>query len=161
MRARPGEAAATFEQLVTRNTDDCTLWPFSVNSRGYGQLGVNGVSTSVHVLACERAHGPRPEGMQVAHSCGVRRCLNPRHVRWATPAENEADKVAHGTAGVGVSNGNAKLTESQVRVIRAAAAGGARQVDLAEVFGISTHHVADIRDGRYWAHVPDEPGEAA
>lgn len=97
MRARPNEARRTFHVLVAIVTDDCTIWPFTVNSKGYGQLGVNRVSKSVHVLACTQAHGPRPEGMQVAHSCGVKRCINPKHLRWASQAENEADKVLHGT----------------------------------------------------------------
>ena len=97
MRAKPGEAHAAFRVLTARTTDHCVLWPFTVNSKGYGQLGVNGKSTSVHVLACEQAHGPRPEGKQVAHSCGVKRCINQRHLRWATQSENEADKVLHGT----------------------------------------------------------------
>lgn len=97
MRARPNEARRTFHTLSNLETDECVLWPHTVNSKGYGQIGVNGKSTSVHVLACEQAHGPRPEGKQAAHSCGVKRCINQRHLRWATQSENEADKVVHGT----------------------------------------------------------------
>ena len=95
MRARRGEAQATLLRLLLTHSDTCILWPHTVNSRGYGQIGVDGKSTSVHVIACEHHHGPRPDGKQVAHSCANRLCVNRDHVRWATQAENEADKALH------------------------------------------------------------------
>jgi hypothetical protein len=59
-----------------------------------------------------------------------------------------------------VRNGHAKLTDADIRVLRAAAKGGARRVDLAAVFGISTHHAAAIRDGEYWPHITNESDAA-
>lgn len=82
--------------LLAIETDECVLWRHATNSAGYGQIGVNGRSTGVHVIACEYRHGPRPEGLHAAHYCGVKLCVNPRHLRWATRSENEYDKVRHG-----------------------------------------------------------------
>ena len=92
-----GSRQATFAQLLAIESDDCVIWPHSTNSKGYGLVQTNGKVQTVHSVVCAMHNGPRPEGKQVAHSCGVRACMNYRHVRWATQAENEADKRIHGT----------------------------------------------------------------
>lgn len=99
MRAKPGEAQETLLRFLLTNTDECLIWPHSVNSAGYGQVGGGRSATpiSTHVVACEHRNGERPAGMHAAHSCGVRACCNPRHLRWATPAENTAESFVHGT----------------------------------------------------------------
>lgn len=156
MRARNGEALATFERLVNIESDNCTIWPHSLSSSGYGQLGANGTIRNVHVMACERLHGPRPTGMQAAHSCGTdRRCMNPRHLRWATPAENAADKVEQGTAQRGANAGNVKLTEADVHEIRHAKNAGVRSVVLADRYQVSVRQIDDIAARRRWAWLPD------
>jgi HNH endonuclease len=84
-----GEVQRYYDEVVlTWDSDDCLLWPYSLDG-GYPALnGERG-----HVLICEETHGPKPDPkMHAAHWCGVRRCINRRHLRWATSAENEADK---------------------------------------------------------------------
>lgn len=72
---------------VDHEGDDCLLWPFTKNARGYGTVTYARGYTAAAAM-CELAHGNRPEGKQSAHSCGVRLCVNPRHLRWATRSEN-------------------------------------------------------------------------
>lgn len=90
-RIPDGETARYFLAHVGIQTDECLIWPYAVSS-GYGCATIDGRSERVHVLACEWAHGPRPEGMDAAHSCDVRRCFNPAHLRWATRTENILDR---------------------------------------------------------------------
>ena len=73
----------------------CLLWPMAVSGQprgGYGLLRVDGKWKRVHRLVCIAVHGPPPElGSVVMHSCDVRVCANPAHLRWGTQAENVTD----------------------------------------------------------------------
>ena len=74
---------------------------FKQTADGYLQLNlcaresVRGRCTSyhrdyAHRLVCWLFHGmPGAPGMQCAHLCGRRNCLNPRHLRWVMPKTNQ------------------------------------------------------------------------
>ena len=114
-----GEQASALESATQSQTDECIIWPFSIADNGYGLTG-SAIAKGAHRAVCLLAHGepPTPEH-EVAHSCNVRACINPRHVRWATHIENEADKIIHDTLLRGERNPQAKLTERDVLAIRA------------------------------------------
>lgn len=153
-----GRCFRDYDQLVSLETDECVLWPHAVSSGGYGMITIGAACSSVHVLACERAYGPRPDDGQrweVAHSCGVRSCINRRHLRWATCSENNMDKAAHGTLLRGEQVSSSKLTEVDVRRIRHLHAGGVMQKDLAVQFGVSRTTIHGIVHRRLWAFVDE------
>jgi hypothetical protein len=78
-------------------TMDCILWPFGVSS-GYGRVNIDGRNTLAHVVACEHVNGPKPEAhLEAAHLCHQPLCVNGRHLYWATPLENAADRIVDGT----------------------------------------------------------------
>jgi DNA invertase Pin-like site-specific DNA recombinase len=91
------------------------------------------------------------------HTCDVRRCVNPAHLRLGTQADNIADMDTKGRRRGHVQRGTknplAKLTEDDVRKMRAEYAAGARQVDLAARYGIWQGTVSSILRRRTWAHV--------
>jgi hypothetical protein len=106
---------------------------------------------------CELAHGPAPTPEhEAAHSCGkgAAGCLTLRHLRWATAPENQADKIAHGTAPRGEHNPSSKLTEDDVRFIRAHHRK-LRNLDMAERFGVNKEHISNIVRRKTWAWLPD------
>lgn len=131
------------------------LWPYSLGSGGYGSMSWEGRTRSVHSVACELAHGPRPSPLhEVGHApiiCHNRACFNPFHLRWVTRVENAADSLLDGTAPRGERFGGAKLTGSQVRIIRERyKAGGVTQIQLGLEYGVSTTNVCAVIHGKTW-----------
>lgn len=134
----------------------------------------------VHRLVCAAFHGPQPSSAhEVAHGDGDGHNNHKGNLRWATKAENEADKVGHGTARAGKPsavpvgsrakgqthgrntkpertargerNGLAKLNEAKVTAIRT---DQRPRKQVAADFGISVTMVGFIQRGICWAHVP-------
>jgi len=99
-----------------------------------------------HRLVCEAWHGPAPTNRhEPAHWDGDR--LNNRfaNLRWATPAENSADKIRHGRSGRGEANAHAKLSDADVAIIRASVRGRrGEQLELARRYGVSESCISEI-----------------
>lgn len=132
-------------QLVSIETDACTLWGRSITASGYPLVQFDERAIVGHRLVCWDTYGPPPfDGAQAAHSCGVKRCVNPRHIRWATRQENEADKKRHGTYQYGERNPAVKLSDAQVAAIRRGYAEGVSRRTIAWYFGLSQGHVCNI-----------------
>lgn len=139
------------ETAVACSSDDCLTWPYKRGSHGYGIVLIDGQRQYAHRIICEAAHGPAPSDRhEAAHSCGKGHegCINPRHLRWATPKENCADTLIHGTHNRGERNGAAKLTEAAVRHIRQS---GRNSRELSEKYGVVPATVRAVRRGANWA----------
>lgn len=134
--------------------DECLLtWPWSRSRDGYCRVWDGQRRRFAHQIVLELTgqFAPSPTH-QGRHLCGKGHlgCLHPRHLAWGTPAENSADKVTHGRVQRGDNNGNARLTEEQVRIIRTSR--DAAYV-LAAQFGVSKTTVAQVRRGETWSWV--------
>lgn len=71
-------------------TDTCWNWTAAVNSGGYGNYCVNGKNMNAHRCAFEMATGKTvPADLHVDHQCHNRLCVNPDHLRLATPIQNK------------------------------------------------------------------------
>lgn len=151
-RAPYGKSMREFVRLQAQETDDCVLWPYAADKHGYGRIKVGSHTTLVTRLSCAMAHGQPPTPKhQAAHSCHTPACFNPRHLRWATPAENAADKVNDGTSRRGVPKWNSKVTADDVRLIRYQVAKGTPQSVFAKHFGLSSGAVSNIVSGKDWS----------
>lgn len=108
-----------------------------------------------HVFAWEQANGQRvPKGLVVMHSCDQPRCVNPAHLSVGTQRDNILDSICKGRYNV---FGLQKLNAEQVHEIRALAASGLFQKDIAKRFGIARNTVSGIVHGKSWAHLEVRP----
>lgn len=137
--------------LVGTQETGCIIWPYNKDRKGYGSANVGGKQRGAHNWMCRLAHGePVSIWRHAAHSCDNPSCVNPNHLKWATHAENMADKERAGTVARGENNGRTPLTEQDVLAIREAPADLAA---LAKRYGITKDAISRIRSGRRWAHV--------
>lgn len=129
-----------FIEALHSNKEECVSWPYGKMGRGYGSIMDirNGEIVGAHRLSCQMVHGDPPTPKHhAAHSCGTPSCINPKHVRWATPKENAADKKIHGTNNDGEKHGRSKLSNAQVAQIRTMVKQGAVQLYIARLIGVS------------------------
>ncbi len=134
------------EDKYQLETDACLEWPFSVAGRGYGVVRLGGRQTYAHRVVCWLRHGDAPPGTEAAHSCGNRRCINKLHLRWATPIENCADKVRHGTNNDGEKHGLSKLSNQDAAEIRKRSSFES-QANISRSFGVSRMTISRLVRG--------------
>lgn len=79
---------ARFDQYVEK-TDTCWHWTSTVHKDGYAHFKLDGREQYAHRVAYERFIGPIPEGREVDHTCFVRHCVNPDHLRVTTRKQNQ------------------------------------------------------------------------
>ncbi len=96
-----------------------------------------------HELAVTFTTGElRHPDLDTCHSCGNPICCNPSHLRFDTRASNVDDMLRHGT-----HNPVRKLSDEDVRTIRARASAGATGKTLAGEFGVSQSLITSIIRG--------------
>lgn len=133
--------------------NECLRWPFSYDPNGYGASGRGRHKIGAHRAMCIAVYGNPPSSShQAAHRCGNRWCVNPAHLRWALPSENERDKVEHGTSPRGENNSNARLRLAEVLRIKALHRAGIPSNAIAEEYGLYTSYVNKIAAGKVWSH---------
>lgn len=119
----------------------------------------------VHNLVTEAFIGPKPSGYATAHGNGIPDDNRLENLRYATFAENEADKLIHGRHVRGEGNWNSKLTSEQVYRIREvydyymANHKSLRKsrilYDLAEEIGMRKKSIYQIGTRASWAWLPE------
>ena len=128
----------------------CMLWRGAADSklgaRSYtrGIIRMGGGNLHVGQAAWIVYCGPIPSGLWVLHHCDNALCINPQHLYLGTRVENGADMAKRRRAR------HLKLTEEQVRFIRASALNGAQ---LGRMFGVSRILIYPILKGRFHRHV--------
>lgn len=89
----PERVATRALTKVDRQSDGCWISRYSVASHGYAQIGWVSDEGKNHMVLAHRAawvaeNGQVPLGMTLDHTCKVRRCVNPAHLRALPNFEN-------------------------------------------------------------------------
>lgn len=131
--------------------DECLIWPYSRDWQGYGNFGYMGKMYRVSRFMCEEAKGAPPADKPFAlHTCGNghQACSNPNHLYWGTAGDNQQDTIVHGTA-KRPGGRRQKLSDAQVEEIRALAASGMKQYQIAGRYGVRRESIGQILRGAW------------
>lgn len=140
---------ARFASKTVRDSSGCLLWTGSVNKDGYGLFWLNRKYETAHRVAWRWANGSIPEESCVLHRCDTPPCVLPEHLFLGTQQDNVADKVAKTRQARGETSGLAKLTWSEVSLIRRLANQHSRMA-LARRFNVSKRAIQFIVQGKTW-----------
>lgn len=129
--------------------------------KGYQRVGLwrdgKRKNRLIHCLVAEAFIGPRPEGSVCRHISGNKRENWPANLCYGTSAENEADKVRHGTTCIGERHPAARLTWLAVAELRERYIPGCRKNGanaLAREYGIPYSTVWRVVSGTDWNTPP-------
>lgn len=112
----------------------------------------------MHHLVLEAFVGPRPDGMEGCHNDGNPENNAVGNLRWDTHAANMADQAVHGTKSnppihLGENHPKTKLTEEDVKAIRAAPRVRGMKTKLANIYGVAQITITRIINREVWRHV--------
>ncbi len=173
------DLAKFWSWVEPQDENGCRLCRGPFDKDGYKRIWIQGRCFYAHRIACYLKYGSSPPGRLLAiHGCRQKYCVE--HVHWGSCKENSADKERDGTVPRGdrhwsranpekVSRGtrhgsytkpenrlrgsnhsHAKLTEDDVRVIRASKESG---VVLARKYRVTPSAISLICLRKAWKHV--------
>lgn len=140
-----------------RKPDECWLWLGARNPKGYGVFSIWGDSTRhAHRHAWQFHHKRKiKKGMDCAHTCHNRLCVNPAHLVEATRSQNMLHSAAEGRLPCQINPEKTnlrKLKRSQVHRIRELKP--VRTVtQLANLFGVTKETIRNIHNRTTWTHI--------
>ena len=148
--------AEAFWSRVNMVKDGCWEWSGALTSSGYGNLSWHGKAAQAHRVAYFLSHGgvSITTGFRIAgrakryrqfvlHRCDNRKCCNPAHLFLGSMRTNLLDAYNKGRKQQPRSKHvNAKVRAEDVKAIRESYANGARQVDLAQQYGVSQRAIS-------------------
>ncbi|WP_421591087.1 HNH endonuclease [Shinella sp. M27] len=153
--ATPGEGLRWIKEHAGYDGSGCLFYPFEKTRHGYGTLIVDGRRCVASNIMCREAHGEPPSaGMEAAHECGNRPCVNPTHLRWDTRSGNQDDKHAHGTFLRWIES-KSTLSASDVLRIRQLA-GTVMQKEIAAEYGVTQTIISKIISRKRWGWLTDD-----
>jgi|14BtaG_2_1085337.scaffolds.fasta_scaffold05806_4 hypothetical protein len=142
----------------------CWEWTASRINTGYGRIqrGYGSRESQLaHRVSYELHVGPIPSGLLVCHKCDNRKCVNPQHLFLGTHTDNADDCVrkgrwSNGGPLRGEGNGNSKLKDGDIALIRQLHTDGATQREIAKKTGTSQSTISDVLLGKRWTHIKEQ-----
>ena len=157
-RSKNQLTASFFEDRRTVDSvTGCWVWAAYRQSGGYGQFNLDNKPTLAHRASWSFYNKSAvPEGLCVLHTCDNPPCINPAHLFLGTARDNVADCINKNRHLKGFCKGHIhgrkkrlrKLTDEQVREIRATRYSQELLKDVALRYGVTPACVSTIRRGK-------------
>ncbi len=157
------------EKVTFGKGKSCWNWKGSRGGSGYGQFWLGDRTIPAHWFLLEEFP---PKGKEACHKCDNRLCVRPSHIFIGTRSENMQDCKSKGRlrpqAGLrsaalvpyqernmanSEKHGRAKLTNEQVRQIRATTFKFGEKSKLARRLGVDATIISRILKGTSWTYV--------
>lgn len=145
-----------FDRSIPEPNSGCWIWLNADGAQGYGRMRVNGKTRNAHRAAYEIANDTiLTSDIDVCHRCDTPACVNPDHLFAGTRKENMEDcarknRIRPPTPLMGDESPNSKLTEDDVRAIRA---DNRSNRALARHYGLDKGTIAAVRKRLTWRHI--------
>jgi len=110
----------------------------------------NVTNAGCHECTSQEKHGKITSKTVLRHDCDNPLCINLEHLVPGSQADNVRDRVERGRSAIGIKNGRAKLSESDVEFIRSS---DQSCYALEKVFGVNRKAIANARNRKTWKHV--------
>jgi hypothetical protein len=123
--AKRGGVRAPLEHRLWSKVDKngpggCWIFTGYTGRRGYGAIWANGKVRGAHQVTWELSGRERPAGLVLDHTCRVRACVNPAHLRLVTQhqnaTENNDSPMARNAQRTHCSKGHA-FTDDNVAIV--------------------------------------------
>jgi hypothetical protein len=151
-----------WSKVVPEPNTGCWLWTAAVDKDGYGKFQITTEPGRQAYIRAHRfsfllAHGIEPAGV-TRHRCDTASCVNPDHLDEGSQAENIHDCLDRGRHRpgrlFGSKNPRARVTEDDVRAMRAAKLAGESAGAIARRLGLNESSVRAAINGWTWGHLP-------
>lgn len=131
----------------------CWLWFRNCNASGYGNVRFNGRRDRAHRVMYRLCVGEVPENRLVLHKCDTPSCVNPAHLYVGTHWDNMRDRRIRNRQATGETHGAAKLTNTDVFVIKYLRDRPIEAALVAEAFDVHPKTIRNIWGGITWKQV--------
>ena len=146
----------SLEERVTKYTkrseSGCLEWTGSINNRGRPNLKYQGKVQLVTRLLWTQKYGKVDTQTYMCHHCDNPKCVEMSHLFAGTHLDNMRDAVKKSRHAFGERNGQAKLNERDVLLIREYCQHFTQR-EIAKIFGVGKSVIGLISRRKIWTRI--------